>query len=407
MKSCKSHGWITLIGRDITSRMPWWRLGTGELKKNSEANKRALSSICRQHLPAQNEALTKTSRPTEALPSTPRQASSSINQYLGGQCHDQVTFSELDPSAGITASASKVFHNSPAYEVPYALQPTTDSGSEARGQSTGDMDLSTAFLGTAQVYEPTLCNELDATQQGQLKPAFKCTVEGCKAKPFTRMSELQRHRGKHSRHRYSCPAQGCNRSGVKGFYRLDKLRDHMLAGHDDDTPCTCPYCSLSECDSEQRGTSQTLTRDILLVHLYHRGDILGIKYVNNSRCCPIPRCPFRIFLGHFPSMGILKLDALQLHLLEHDQKGRANFKTKVRERGYDVVTGDVICPMCKAKFQHPGHSKFVNHLGQVHSFSGPDSAPEEVHPHRRTILSLWPQFEYSSIWGDIKCRGKA
>lgn len=62
---------------------------------------------------------------------------------------------------------------------------------------------------------------------------FKCDFPGCRSKAvFKRKYELMRHRKKHDKKdTFPCPVLGCDRSGPRAFYRLDKLHDHMRRNH--------------------------------------------------------------------------------------------------------------------------------------------------------------------------------
>lgn len=337
--------------------------------------------------------------PVEALNSSSFQVYSTSDQSLGETYrHSQTTLDDVSLSTMHSAKRSEVLCDLAPHRPPRAIQPAVGLVHETRSQ----VGAESIALPTGSICIPESNSFTGSnTAQNELKPTFKCEVEGCKAKSFKRNTELQRHKLKHSGQRYSCPAQGCKRHGVKGFYRSDKLNDHILAGHDDDTFFACPHCSLSKYTSELSGASQMLTRDVLSVHLRYNGSDPNLDYLNMYRVCPIPRCPFRIHVAF--SHGET-LDPLQLHLLKHDQKGRTNFRTKVLERGYDVITGDIICPMCKAKFPYPGHSNFRTHLGTIHSIRANAGDPEESYLHRRTILSLCPMFAFSSVWDDVSCR---
>ena len=61
---------------------------------------------------------------------------------------------------------------------------------------------------------------------------FACPHEGC-AKGYGRMSDLNRHKKTHQTgpKTFNCIALRCPRKGAKGFWRLDKLRDHIDARH--------------------------------------------------------------------------------------------------------------------------------------------------------------------------------
>ena len=248
-----------------------------------------------------------------------------------------------------------------------------------------------------------------------------CATKGCKAKPFKRRGDLQRHERKHriDRQSYPCTAVGCNRIGVRAFYRSDKLKDHMLAGHDDDTLFECPSAT-----TESRKI--VISRDLMAVHLAKRYfHVRHLHSLNEFRGCPIPKCSFRVNTDN----NALALDKLQNHLrAKHDAKGRANCSDLISARGYRATTVDVACPICGDLAEFQTHYEFYCHFMEVHfhgrtgfSYDRKDRkhwywhcqsrfkleecsfVPEEVRQHRRTILSLWPAFAHYPVWQDIKC----
>ena len=53
------------------------------------------------------------------------------------------------------------------------------------------------------------------------------------AKTFVRTSDLERHAKSHKSNmpEFECPAPGCPRKGVKGYWRKDKMMDHYRCKH--------------------------------------------------------------------------------------------------------------------------------------------------------------------------------
>ncbi|KAF2134131.1 hypothetical protein P153DRAFT_363116 [Dothidotthia symphoricarpi CBS 119687] len=255
-------------------------------------------------------------------------------------------------------------------------------------------------------------NEQEITTLSAPTKVFLCGFESCKSKPFKRRAELHRHELKHGKKPdFPCMAQGCKRGGNKGFHRKDKLVDHMLHGHDEDTLFKC----------EEPGCNVELTRDVLPIHVHWGNIYASLKY---WRKCPMPRCPFKVFAER------KSLDTLQNHLLEkHDVNGRANFAKVIAERGYDFNTCRIKCPICPHDNQFAIHADFYAHFMR-HHFDGPvcaldedasclkncggrnanfrlsrcTSVPDEVREHRRKLLSLWPDFAIYPVWDDLKCR---
>lgn len=258
---------------------------------------------------------------------------------------------------------------------------------------------------------------------------FTCPHLGCKAKSFKRKSELNRHSRTHvseSSHRYSCPALDCSRTAAKGFTRSDKLKDHMLAGHDEDALFVCP----------ETNCSTALTRDLWAIHMLHstvkqwgeNRDFL----ISRSRVCPMPRCSFRITPSWYLSQQHEKLDNLRTHLLEkHDFKGRSNYASTLAQKGFKSDACNFKCPLCPKHDGYAAHEEFAKHFCQTHltvtyCLAHPDKAcpidcsvrrdywhvvkairqckeiPDAVRLHRRTILAIFPGFEDHPVWDDIK-----
>jgi hypothetical protein len=246
-----------------------------------------------------------------------------------------------------------------------------------------------------------------AVKDSSNQTTFSCSAKGCTAKPFKRRAELQRHELKHKpdRQAYPCTAVGCNRIGARAFYREDKLKDHMLAGHDENTLFACSSAANRLCKI-------VLPRDVMGIHSWPNS-------LNNFRVCPIPRCSFRVYTRWKTS----PLDDLQNHLrAKHDAKGRANCSDLISAKGYLPATVDVVCPMCCEQATFRTHVEFYRHFSKYH-FHGPAEiedidfndqwefklqlrrctfVPDEVRQHRRTILSLCPAFDAYPVWEDVK-----
>ncbi|KAH8731496.1 hypothetical protein GQ44DRAFT_330941 [Phaeosphaeriaceae sp. PMI808] len=242
---------------------------------------------------------------------------------------------------------------------------------------------------------------------------FKCRFKGCKSRSFTRRGDLIRHARKHDSSKlFSCPAENCNRTRSKGFTRKDKLIDHLLAGHDDDTLLACPECQI------------VLTRDVMAVHL--RSDAV-FGTLNGYRTCPMPSCSYKIHTTYYTHHNA----ALELksHLLEkHDSKERFRCIDLLGRRGYEYQSCDAICPICLSPCQFPNQREFCEHFMQTH-FHGSaceyhtdepcsttcyfrdywhrlersKSIWEEFRQHRCVILRIWLAFADHSVWNDILC----
>ncbi|KAF1995207.1 hypothetical protein P154DRAFT_624203 [Amniculicola lignicola CBS 123094] len=249
------------------------------------------------------------------------------------------------------------------------------------------------------------------TPMRPIQSEHRCSHEGCKSKSFGRIYELNRHMKKHqqdgSQRKYDCPAVGCPRTGKLGFYRLDKLQDHLLRGHQDDSDIKCPGDENHDCP-----TKSVLMRDIMALHATkHTGDsgyrnsgsdaLWNIKYY---RACPIPKCPYRIGIW---SDTLDALEDLRCHItIKHSANGRSECSGQLAERGFDALTGDILCPICSGNFRN--HPEFYLHLVSDHlqapriQHEAEVPEQEDLRPYRRTLLSLWPNFEHYPIWDDIK-----
>jgi hypothetical protein len=247
---------------------------------------------------------------------------------------------------------------------------------------------------------------------------FVCDVAGCNSRPFARRGDLTRHKHGHNpRQLHDCPASTCNRKGTRGFFRKDKLFDHILAGHDEDTPFICPECG------------DDLPRDVVALHLEHRF-LRGtpLTRLDDYRTCPLPRCSFKVRCTRSGDWS----QKLQSHLCEkHDTMERRHYTNLLQSRGYDAQSGKMLCPICPSGLQFSHIPAFSEHFVQIH-FDGPvcsvhtddscvencygqyalrrlrtcTSVPNEVRQHRRTMLRIWPDFaDYRGVWDDIRCRG--
>jgi hypothetical protein len=115
------------------------------------------------------------------------------------------------------------------------------------------------------------------------KGEWICNVEGCRAGPYKRRGDLRRHSIKHNVwYRFGCPAVGCSRTGHREFTRMDKLIDHILAGHDEDAIFSCSKCG------------EELPRDLLTIRESYQDLVIGYK---QYRTCPMLRCSFKIHIG--------------------------------------------------------------------------------------------------------------
>ncbi|KAI4179836.1 MAG: hypothetical protein L6R41_007609 [Letrouitia leprolyta] len=95
----------------------------------------------------------------------------------------------------------------------------TDSTTSAQE---GDLDL--YHSPQQRVPSPPVNQEISA--------GFTCKAEDCN-KAFIRKGDLARHSKSHQTgpKTYDCFVEQCRRKGYKGFWRLDKLKDHLDCKH--------------------------------------------------------------------------------------------------------------------------------------------------------------------------------
>ena len=173
--------------------------------------------------------------------------------------------------------------------------------------------------------------------------SLSCDFKGCGAGPFKRYPDLERHQRNHSsKYRFECPAQGCRFIGEKAFPRKDKLREHILAGHNDETVFNCP--DRLECVA-------SITQDCLPLHSQSFGGL------QKFRKCPLPRCSFKL------NAERQSMDLLQQHLADkHDTQGRAKYSESLTQRGYDHATLEIVCPVCSNASRFKYHTDFYDHF---------------------------------------------
>ncbi|KAH7073039.1 hypothetical protein BKA63DRAFT_492364 [Paraphoma chrysanthemicola] len=312
-----------------------------------------------------------------------------MHEADGTQPVERIRSTEVDLSGSQSSR-----HILPPLSIPMLLE---DSGIH---EASGSEQLNTTATATASAV---------AVGNGS---KLTCDFDGCSSRPFKRRGDLARHKKKHAYGRRSCPAEECVRVGSRGFTRIDKLRDHMLAGHDDETTFECIQCPLR------------LPRDLMGVHVH------GWYGFDGYRTCPLPRCSFKVNVRWDTET---QLDKLAFHLQEkHEPKQRNDFANLLRQRGYDAQTCDVVCPLCPGIDFSLKHEDFQRHFMRMHfhcqvcgspkwvknhsatcthNFYGRESdrrlsectdVPDEVKQHRRTILRVWPGFARYPVWDDIK-----
>jgi len=122
------------------------------------------------------------------------------------------------PNANISATAPSQIDIAATYNrilSPYEAVTATNGIARANSSS---MNSSHTAIPTSPVFSM------------EDKPKIPCPQ--C-AKTFVRASDLERHAKSHAKGmpEFECPAPGCARKGMKGFWRKDKMMDHYRCRH--------------------------------------------------------------------------------------------------------------------------------------------------------------------------------
>ncbi len=203
-----------------------------------------------------------------------------------------------------------------------------------------------------------LTNHSIAQEQDQCsgETSIKCTFPGCSSKrSFKRKYELERHMRVHTRpETFECPAVNCKYRGPKAFYRPDKLKAHVIAGHGPETLFVCP---VAGCFSART----PLSRAMLAVHLRNHdywsckpywGYFAALRDGDRFRTCPVENCLKKK----------LSPDSLQEHVLQHTEADRSAYHVKIAAAGLDYLNGCVICPIISCRVTLPDLPTFQDHF---------------------------------------------
>jgi hypothetical protein len=170
------------------------------------------------------------------------------------------------------------------------------------------------------------------------KPSFvlsdlRCTHEKCKFSKatFTRKSDLERHVLKHEGNTFDCSAVGCNRRGIKAFYRPDKLGEHIRRAHGHGAQFYCPYQGC------QFGPVALVLLGVHMASFHGYSGAEAWKPVLSTPFCPLKPC-------RKPMKSAL---ALARHLrLNHSERDRLAQTSTIFGASFDAVSCKVICPVC-------------------------------------------------------------
>ena len=184
-----------------------------------------------------------------------------------------------------------------------------------------------------------------------------------------------------STRQFTCHAVGCKSRGIKGFYRLDKLDQHIRVNHDANTLWICPD---PDCTTEPKSSKELISHikprlsDFTNQSLHHKILLrVSIPVLYN---CPFTDCPI---LTLFPSIRQEGRDIesqLEEHLhLEHCCKNARGFSKVLlsKELGYPDTWSHErlkeehgICPICQTDMMAWKGHDMGDHMRQTH---GPDA----------------------------------
>ncbi|KAL8669560.1 MAG: hypothetical protein Q9168_005857 [Polycauliona sp. 1 TL-2023] len=106
-----------------------------------------------------------------------------------------------------------------------------------------------------------------ATDVGSTKlTPHKCGVETCE-KAFVRKADLERHLKSHKNgpRTHSCLADRCPRKSIKGFWRLDKFKDHMQRKHPEIKYERCTFIDGTNCEKGYRDVEKREEHEALML----------------------------------------------------------------------------------------------------------------------------------------------
>lgn len=243
------------------------------------------------------------------------------------------------------------------------LQGVADGGSDGPT----DFQFVSGYKPVGQTHPNQMFPKVECATKEPEKAGIKCKWPGCRSKAtFKRNYELQRHMKKHSREQtFDCPAVNCRYRGAKGFYRADKLKDHVNAAHDDETLFTCPVIGcLSALNSLPRG--------LLSIHI--RNHINGackpywsyfaaLELKSEIRACPVGKCQAKL--------EIYKLGG---HIHQHSEEDRVTHQATITSAGFNAINGHSICPVCE--FQSSSLQDLHDHIDAVHLVLDPEHFSE-------------------------------
>ncbi|KAF7504261.1 hypothetical protein GJ744_002519 [Endocarpon pusillum] len=263
---------------------------------------------------------------------------------------------------------------------------------QATDQSTPASDFQ--FVSGSRPLQPLAAKaELSCVAQGQDEnsegPSLKCDFPGCPSKKtFRRKYELQRHMKKHTQQkRLDCPAVNCKFRGPKAFYRPDKLKAHVLAGHGEQTLFACP---VAGCFSARTPLS---SRAFLSVHIRNHslgqygGYLPALGSLDQVRTCPVESC-----------LKKLSPYSLKGHVLQHTEAERAAYRIKIAAAGLDHLSGCVICPVISCRITLPDLPAFQDHLIDHIALAPNHFRAWRAKTRTTTLSTLWERDLHQRPW---------
>lgn len=257
--------------------------------------------------------------------------------------------------------------------------------------------------------------------------AIKCLHPRCRYRgTFNRVYDLNRHMKKHTNaSAYKCVVINCDR----GFYRQDKLTQHIQVDHGLDELAACP---VSDCGFN------CLELALLRIHVssHQQAEIRYLRWRDyREDHCPINGCKQLVYFRE-----------MQEHFKEHKASDLRQSRDALTKAGYDNTSFGVVCPICQEKYtdswafedhlvahlvtnlehyssifrqldrgmhRYPWESWYspwtgrcqvcdevMDHEHQHHKTLLAD--PDDIIPYRLAILKLLPDFYKHPVFDDIR-----
>ncbi|PSN66486.1 hypothetical protein BS50DRAFT_415797 [Corynespora cassiicola Philippines] len=153
---------------------------------------------------------------------------------------------------------------------------------------------------------------------------------------------------KHTSHdKYRCIVKSCE----EVYYRLDKVRQHLVTAHSSFDDCGCACDGFS-----------SISIPLIMMHVHasefrhmfnFRTSYSITKPLEYRRSCLVSSCKSTVHIKY-----------MREHLSTHSSLERYNDAQHIREAGYDPKTLDIICPVCQHRTSML--SSFADHIESSH-----------------------------------------